>query len=220
MGAPTVTPLVENRREGGFVVYDPSDGMFTREPGFLLAGAGICVAGLVLAASLTAGVAVAAPLGANTGNGAFGAIVAGAAAKPGVYAVEFDDATHFIVNDPTGIEVGHGTVGQAFAGGGLGFTITAGGTAFAASDSFTITVTGTTRYVPYDPTSVTGAAVAAAILWSGYRDATAVDRRAVLNVRGRMKVQAAELIWGPNVTTDAHRTIALQQLARLGILSV
>jgi hypothetical protein len=80
MGDPTNPVLTENRREGGFVVYDPSDGMFTREQGLLAAGAGVCGTGLVCAALLFAGAAVATPLGVNVGNGGFGAIVVGARA--------------------------------------------------------------------------------------------------------------------------------------------
>ena len=220
MGNPTNPVFPENRREGGYVVWDPSDGMLTREAIILVSGSGVCLAGLVLGAELTGAAGVAAALGTNTGNGTFGAITVGNAAKIGVYTVEFDDATHFIVNDPTGIEVGHGVAGTAFSAGGLGFTITAGGTAFAAADSFTITVTGTTKYGPFDPTATNGLQNAAAILWSGYRDATSADRRAVANVRGPMKVQAAELVWGANVTTTPQQTAALAQLKALGILSV
>ena len=220
MGSPTITPLVENRREGGFVVWDPSDGMLTREAIILASGAGVCIAGLVLGALLT-GTAAAAALGTNTGNGTFGAITVGTAAKVGGYAVEFDDATHFIVSDPAGAEIGHGTTGVAFNVAGLAFTITAGGTAFVPSDSFTVTVTATaTKYVPFDPTATNGAQNAAAILWSGYRDATSADRRAVANVRGPMKVQAAELLWGPNVSTTQQQAAALAQLVKLGILNI
>lgn len=220
MGNPTNPVFTENRREGGYVVWDPSDGMITRESIILISGSGVCLAGLVLGAELTAGAGVAAALGTNTGNGTFGAITVGNAAKIGVYTVEFDDATHFIVNDPTGIEVGHGVAGTAFSAGGLGFTITAGGTAFVAADSFTITVTGTVKYGPWDPTATNGLQNVAAVLWSGYRDATSADRRAVANVRGPMKVQAAELVWGANVTTTPQQTAALVQLKALGILSV
>ena len=220
MGNPTNPVFTENRREGGFVVWDPSDGMLTREAIILASGGGVCIAGLVLGALFTGGAGVATALGTNVGNGTFGAITVGNAAKAGVYTVEFDDATHFIVNDPTGIEVGHGVTGTAFSAGGLGFTITAGGTAFAAADSFTITVTGSLKYGPFDPTAANGLQNAAAIMWSGYRDATSADRRAVANMRGPMKVQIAELLWGANVTTDAQKTAALAQLKALGILSV
>ena len=220
MGNPTITPLTELRHEGGYVVYDQSNGMITREAIILAAGAGVCTAGLVLGALLTA-TAAAAPIPANTGNGTFGAIVAGTAVKAGAYTVEFDDPTHFVVSDPTGAEVGHGTTGAAFAAGGLSFTITAGATAFVPGDSFAVTVTVTaTKYGPYDPTATDGHQVAAAILWSGFRDATSFDRRAVANVRGPMKVQAAELVWGANVTTQLQQAAALAQLAKLGILNV
>lgn len=219
MGNPTVPPLYENRHEGGYVVMDASDGMLTREGIILAAGAGVCITGLVLGALLT-GVAAAAALGTNVGNGTVGAIIVGTAAKPGNYAVEFDDPTHFVVSDPNGAEIGHGQAGQVFAAGGLSFTITAGATAFAPADSFALTVTGTVKYQPYDPTATNGLQNAAAILWSGWRDATSADRRAVANVRGPMKVQAAELNWGPNVTTQPQQAAALAQLKQLGILNV
>jgi hypothetical protein len=220
MGTPTNPVFTELRHEGGYVVWDPSDGMLTREAITLISGSGVCTSGLVLGAELTAGAGVATALGANTGNGTFSAITVTTPAVIGNYVVEFDDPTHFVVNDPSGVEVGHGVVGAAFAAGGLGFTITAGGTAFAPADSFTVTVTGTVKYGPFDPTATTGLQNASAILWSGVRDATSADRRAVANVRGPMKVQAAELIWGANVTTALQQTTALARLAKLGILNV
>jgi hypothetical protein len=215
MGTPQVTPISETRHTGGYVVWDPSDGMITRES----MGSGIMTAGLVLGALLTGATGVATALGTNAGNGTFGAIVAGNATKIGAYTVEFDDATHFVVSDPTGAEIGHGTTGQAFAAGGLGFTITAGGTAFVPGDSFSIAVTGTTKYVPFDPTATDGRQNAVAILWSGYRDTTAADRKAIVNLRGPMRVNASELVWGANVTTQLQMTAALAQLAKLGILN-
>ncbi|RSU46340.1 hypothetical protein [Sphingomonas sp. S-NIH.Pt15_0812] len=217
MGNPTFQPLVENRREGGYVVFDPFSGMFTREPGIVQSGAGVCITGLVMAGILTGGAAVAAPLGANNGTGGFGAIVVGATARAGVYIVEFNDATNFVVQDPTGLTIGHGKTGAAVTVGGLTFTVTAGGTAFAAADSFTVTVTGTVKYVPWDPALV---GVPVAILWTGYVDATSADRRCIVNVRGPMKVNIAELIWGPAVTTPAHKTLALSLLKAAQILSV
>ena len=224
MGLPTYTPLVENRREGGYVVLDPSDGMFTREAITLLSGAGVCIAGLVLASQLTGGAAVATALGTNVGNGAMGAITVSAAAKVGDYKLIFVEpnanAGSFIVMDPFGVEIGHGNVAAVFAAGGLSFTLADGATDFVSGDSLTISVIGTVKYAPYDPTSITGLQYATAILWSGHRDATAADRRAVANVRGPIKVQAAELMWGAGVTTLSQQTTALAQLARLGILSV
>jgi hypothetical protein len=136
MGNPTVTPLSEQWHEGGFMVWEPSNGIVTREQITLLSGAGVCTAGLVLgkAAVSTAG-AVFAALGANTGNPTCGAITVAAPAVAGEYDIVMDDATHFHVLAPPGgagvpgEEVGHGVFAAAFAAGGLGFTLTAGGTA-------------------------------------------------------------------------------------------
>ncbi|MGY2732384.1 head decoration protein [Sphingomonas sp. UYP23] len=224
MGVPSNTVLIENRREGGYVVWDPSDGMFTRDRGYIAAGAGICIAGLVLASQLTGGAAVAAAFGTNVGNGVMGAIAVSALAKVGDYKLIFVEPTAnagtFIVEGPDGIEVGHGNVAAPFAAGGLSFTLADGATDFASGDSFTISVTGAVKYLPYDPISVTGLQYATAILWSGWRDATTADRRAVLNTSGPMKIQAAELMWGANVTTLSQQANALAQLAKLGIRSV
>jgi hypothetical protein len=223
MGVPTVTPLVENRREGGFVVYDPSDGMFTRKAALLLSGAGVCIAGLVLAATLTGGAATSAALGTNTGTGAMGAITVTGAARVGDYRLivvePAANAGAFIVEDPDGVIIGHGNVASVFTAGGLSFTL-ADATDYIAGDVIVISVTGTVKYAPYDPTATNGLQYAAAIQWSGVRDATSADRRTVINFKGPMKVQTAELLWGANVTTDAHKITALAQLEKLGILNV
>ena len=58
-------------------------------------------------------------------------------AQVGAYAVEFIAPARFNVYDPFGNLVGEGTTGVAFAN-QIGFTITAGGTAFAAGDGFAV----------------------------------------------------------------------------------
>lgn len=224
MGVPSVTPFTESRHEGGYVVWDSSDGMLTRKSITLLSGAGVCLTGLVLGSETTGGAATSAALGTNTGNGVMGAITVSAAAKIGDYKLIIIEpaanAGTFIVEDPDGVEIGHGNVAAAFAAGGLAFTLADGATDFLSGDSFTISVTGTTKYAAYDPTATNGLQFACAILWSGYRDATSADRRAVANVSGPMKVQIAELDWGVNVTTQTHKNTALAQLAKLGISAV
>ena len=75
---------------------------------------------------------------ANTGNGTISTPTLSIAAARGVYAIIFTSATAFSVTDPNGNAVGTGTTGTAFNTGGLKFTITVGGTAFVASDSFSI----------------------------------------------------------------------------------
>jgi len=76
--------------------------------------------------------------GTNTGNGTIGAISAGAALKNGSYTVKFTAATAFNVFDPNGSAMAAGVTGTAYTDAQIGFTITAGGTAFVAGDSFTI----------------------------------------------------------------------------------
>jgi hypothetical protein len=224
MGNPTVTPLVERRHAGGYVVWDPSNGMLTREAITLISGAGVCTAGLVLGAELTSGAATAAALGTNTGNGVMGAITVTTPAKIGDYKLIIIEpaanAGAFVVEDPDGVEIGHGNVAAAFSAGGLAFTLADGATDFVSGDSLTITVTGALKYAPYDPTATNGLQKAAAILFNEYRDATSADQKAVANVRGPMKVNAGELVYGANVTTTPHKTTALAQLAALGILNV
>ncbi len=83
----------------------------------------------------------------NTGNGILGTLSALAAAQPGAYNVVFVAATKFEVYDPSGKFVGVGTTGTQFSN-QVQFTITAGGTAFAAGDGFTVTVTGNTVVMP------------------------------------------------------------------------
>jgi hypothetical protein len=92
---------------------------------------------------------VASAPGTNTGNGTMGTLsVNPVTAVPGIYTVKFTAPTVFSVFDPTGKELLGGTTGTAYSDEGVTFTITAGGTAFAAGDSFTVTTTFTTVALP------------------------------------------------------------------------
>lgn len=155
--------------------------------------------------------------GTNTGNGTLGSLTAaGYAAKAGVYSVEFDDATHFVVSDPTGAEIGHGTTGVAFKAGGLSFTITAGGTAFVPGDSFTVTVAaGSGKYKPFDPANVDGSQVPSGILFAT-KDVTSADKPCAVVVR-LAEVNASELVW-PAGMSAAAITAAQAQLKALTII--
>ncbi|MFP5276971.1 MAG: hypothetical protein ACLGPM_07640 [Acidobacteriota bacterium] len=86
----------------------------------------------------------------NTGNGTVtaGPTVTAGTALNGDYVVNFTDATHFEVFDPNGKQLEPGVTGTAYLDGGIGFTITAGGTAFAAGDQFTMAVAYSTIPVP------------------------------------------------------------------------
>lgn len=218
MGTPQVTPISERRHDGGFIIYDHADGMTTREPVLLLTGFGFVEAGTVLGKVGHALTGTIAAMPTNSaGNATYSAITVADPAVAGVYTLEYLDATHFRVEDPGGIEVGHGVLGAAFAGGGLAFTGTAGGTAQVAGDSSTITVAaGSGKYVPFDPTGNDGREFPAGILFGG-RDTTNADQKAVALVRGASRVNASELVWGANVTTTPQKTAALAALNLLGI---
>jgi hypothetical protein len=214
MGNPTVTPVQENWHDGGFIVSE-ANGHLSRDT-VTLTGATKVLAGTVLGQQTTGATVVAAALGTNTGNGTFGAITVAAPAQVGAYAVQFADATHYVVEDPTGAEVGHGTTGVAFATGGLGFTITAGGTAFVAADSFTVTVAaGSGKFAPLNLTAADGTAVASAVLF-GTRDVTSADKQCVVMARN-CEVNASELIWPAGATGNqiAAATLQLKALATI-----
>jgi hypothetical protein len=308
MGNPTVTPLNEPWHDGGFIVSE-SNGHRSRDK-IVLTGGKLTLAGTVLGLLSVGSTAVAAALGANTGNGTFGTItpvsvptqigvysvlftaattftvtapngatasgttgvafaslgigftitaggtafVAGdtfnitttaAADKPtaaavagtntgngtssavtttgnapqlGAYTVEFDDATHFVVTSPSGQQIGHGVTGTAFNGGGLGFTITAGGTAFVAGDSFTVTVAANAnsgKFAPLSLTAADGSAVAAAILF-GTTDTTLADKSATAITRA-CEINASELVW-PTGSSASEIATGLAQLKAIGII--
>ena len=133
--------------------------------------------------------------GTNTGNGTLGTLTAqGYAAKAGAYALEMLSATTFVLYDPVGQTAGHGSTGTAFKSGGLAFTLTAGGTPFAAGDYFVITVTGGTgKYKVWTPGAADGSNVVAGILYAT-KDATLADKPCTVVVR-QVEVNASELVW-------------------------
>lgn len=215
MGNPTVTPIVEKRHAGGFIVAE-DQGRYDRDA-ITVAQGFVLDAGTVMGAETVGTTAAAVALGTNTGNGTFGAIGVAAPAVSGAYVVNFEDATHFTVEGPDGAEIGHGTAGQAFAAGGLTFVITAGGTAFVAGDSFTVTVApGLGNWAPYNPTASDGTEVARGILYH-HVDTTVAARKATAVTGGPVKVNTSELVWGPGVTTQPQQAAGVTQLQALGI---
>jgi len=83
--------------------------------------------------------------GSDTGTGTMGAITAAAGAKTGVYTgTVLSGAATFSFFDPNGDSLGNGTIGSAYSGGGLGFTLSNSGTNFIAGDTFTVTVNEST----------------------------------------------------------------------------
>ncbi len=154
----------------------------------------------------------------NTGNGTVGSTsVSGYAASFGVYTVEFDDATHFVVTAPNGQEIGHGVTGTAFKGGGLTFTITAGGTAFSPGDAFALTVgVGTGFFAPWDPANADGTEIVAGVLCAT-KDTTLANKACAVLARDS-EVNQSELIFPTNASA-AVIAQAVAGLKAIGILA-
>ena len=127
-----------------------------------------------------------------TGNPTISATSASALATEGVYVVEFTSATAFKVTDPAGTNIGTGALGTgalgtAFSAAGLGFTLTAGGTAAVAGDTATLQVIpADDNYLPY-----TGTGTAVAILYSHLPAATGL--KAAVAFTGDCEVKRSAL---------------------------
>lgn len=213
-----MTILNEGMHAGEFIVSEGNKSI-SREAITVLADE-VLVAGQVLGKVAVGTASSAAKAGGNTGDGAMGAVTVGAGAQVGVYALRVTEAAanagSFEVTDPEGDVVGIGTVGVAFSGGGLSFTLADGATDFAVGDGFDITVAeGSGKYVELDPAGTDGSQIAAGILFDNV-DATGADTAGVAIVR-LAEVNAAELTW-PDGITDPQKATATAQLAAASVV--
>lgn len=122
------------------------------------------------------------PDGANTGDGAFSAVALGSDAEVGVYKITCvetsTNAGVFEIETPTGLEVrADVTVGVAYAGDHLNFTISDGPSDFAVGDTFLVTVSATTAgvYKKSVATAVDGSQHPTAILGEDVDAASAAN---------------------------------------------
>lgn len=208
--------LTEGMHAGEFIVSE-ANGSRSRE--VVTIDTGDLVAGQVLGV-ITKGAAAGAAGAGNTGAGTITAAPAIAAgAKAGEYlatciAVSAGAGT-FLVTDPDGVPVGVATVGVEFSGGGLTFTIADGDPDFALGDVFTITVSGSGKYVAYNQDGADGTESAAGVLYAN-TDATDADQSAVAIVRDA-EVNGNDLTWPADIES-AEETAAIAQLAAIGII--
>jgi hypothetical protein len=198
------------------VLLSEAPGTLSRESVTIASGAGALTAGTVLG-KITKGAATAAHVAGGTGNSTFSAVTVGADSKVGVYQLIWTAATKVNVEDPDGVLLGVATLGSAFSGGGLTFTITAGGTPHVATDRATITVAaGSGNYASYDNTAANGTEVAAAVLLQAV-DATSASVAAVAIVRlGEVKDEALQ--WHANNNAGA-KTAGKADLALANIIA-
>ena len=213
--------LTEVRHSGGFLVSE-ANGHRARDAGTYTNSSGsdiVVQAGTVLALAAE-GVDATTAAGTNTGNGTIGSLSFGATAKLGVYTIKLTSSSAFTVTDPTGDALPAGTVGTAYTDAELGFTVTAGGTAFVANDSFTITASAAdARYVNW-----TNAAPASAILYNTLVVPASSTIKVTVVTRAA-EVNAAHLVYDAAITGSSSPTpaqlyaIAAQQLRNVGIIA-
>jgi len=160
-----------------------------------------------------------AAVGTNTGTGALGTVTLGAGAMEGDYKLIIvepgTDAGKFVLENPLGAVVGHGTVASAFSGGGLAFTL-ADATDYVAGDTIKITVAAGTEYTQFNQDGTNGSEIAVAVLYDAV-DASSAAKSAVVHVRD-CEVQATKLTWPADIEAG-EKTAALAQLAALGIIA-
>ncbi len=154
--------------------------------------------------------------GTNTGNGTCTLVAAGPKTKLGTYMLTALSQTAFAVRDPDGLALPDATVGTAYVNAGINFTITAGGTAFAAGDTFAIeVVAGSGQVEAIDFAAVDGTQDAFGFVIAPY-DATGAAVPGVAVVRHAVIV-AADLVWPAGATAD-QKAAALARLKEKGIV--
>lgn len=217
-------PVTNESAHLGDVLKFELEDLYCREPITVLAGAGadrVLTVGMVLG-RITKGAATTAAFAGNAGNGAFAAApTVLQAAKPGDYKlVIIEPATNagaFILEDPDGIILGRGTVGVAFAGPHLSFTLNDGAVDFAAGDGFTITVAaGSGKVKQIDFAATDGSDKAYGVLCYDVTAPNGVDAKSSAVVNGPSVVAANGLVW-PAGATQPQKDAAIVQLKAAGI---
>jgi len=152
-------------------------------------------------------------VGANTGNGTIGSLSAGVGTLVGTYVLTAKTVTDFGVVDPEGNALADATAGVAYAGGGegLGFTLTAGATAFVAGDSFKLNVVNSIgNFITSVKTATDGSQVPCAILVDN-TDASGGPVSADAYVMGEFNVNAISYdnSWTPELLATALRQYSI-----------
>lgn len=167
-------------------------------------------------ATITIGAASFAVVGGSVSTPTCGAIVIDPGVLGGVYTFTMIDATHFTGVDPLGRALPNGVYATGYKGGGLEFTITAGGAGAVAGDQFTITTTeGNGKWSPVSATAFDGTQKALGVLWAGQYVGGATDLKVTVLVRNA-EVNDVDLAW-PSTMTDDQWLNWILQLEAAGI---
>lgn len=141
----------------------------------------------------------------NTGNGSVGALSTDSL-NVGAYTLTATSATEFAVVNPEGVALGTATVGTAFTSAEVGFTVSAGATAFVVGDLFTVTAfPASGLYAVSKRTATDGSQAPSAILAD---DVTlAVEGTAGAYVAGEFNLNALlyDASWTPALLANGLR---------------
>ena len=135
----------------------------------------------------------------TTGNGTIGTLSVGPSAQSGDYFLRARSSTTWSVAAADGLAMPDATTGTAYAGPDVNFTITAGGTAFAAGDEFVLTVAQGSGYVLSKATASDGSQIPVGIL-ADYADASGGAVTTGMYVMGEFNVNyiVPDASWGAN----------------------
>lgn len=157
--------------------------------------------------------------GANKGVLTLAGTPYGAGVKAGIYRVVFiepaTDAGAFIVEDPTGVVVGNGTVGVAFTG-VVKFTIADGTSDFVPGDTALIAVViAGAQYKAFDPAATDGAQIP--IAYSIYPGLTgAGETKMTAGITADAELMGPNIAWPSGISAPA-KAAAIASLAAVGI---
>lgn len=212
-----MTTLTEGRHAGEFLVSECEEGFISREA--ITIASGKLVVGAVLGRIETGSATAMATVG-NTGNGVIGAITEHQGILAGDYVLTIKKAAanggDFQVVSPQGHVVGIGSVGEAFSGGGLAFTLSDGATDFIVGDSIVITVAeGSKEYVEHNPAATDGSHRAAGILFDAV-DATLTAQPGVAIAR-MAEVNGDEITWKTGISA-ADKAAGIESLKALSVI--
>lgn len=205
--------ITEKKRAGSYIVRE-IDGL-SRDLVTVLSGQNLPTARVVG----NSFAAVAAPSGANTGDGAAGAVTIGDHAEEGVYALTCVSAAAnagvFTVSMPGGGMLHDLTVGVEYLSPHINLTLADGAVDFVVGDVITITLS-VAGVIGCDPDAVDGSQKAAGVLYDGV-DATAAAKTGVITAR-LSSVRVSDLVWADNAT-PADILSGMASLADAGIFA-
>ena len=141
---------------------------------------------------------------ANAGTATMSGLSAGAQTTPGNYSVVLTSATAFNVFDPTGDEIGQGTMGTPFVNPQLNFTITTGG-APAAGDAWTITAAPVANLGKICVTTATDGSDAPSAILADDADPSAGAVNAGVYLKGEFNARA--VILDPSLSLPNAKTL-------------